>query len=506
MSAAVALAGPPAPPEARTAVSERSAAPGSAESFSQSRSKRRGAATRRVSGRAARARTARRLAYAVPEGSEIAVGQAAWLAALEASPEIALLTERRRSNLFAVAFRVAAGADFDDMTSMPTWEALQADTQLSRATVARSLQLLREIGLLGVVESGSTAEFRPMSLMPIYGDQNRAAVYLLTVPAARPQEPAEAASAPVDDLTEAQASPAVSGRSAGAPAPSHPMPVDNSETPALLPLGEAKELPRRRASASPLRGPDQARDDSGTDHDAPAAVWPLHKTATTRKGQLRAAERLRSEVPALRGSIARWDAEAETYVHDTGSSAAGHAGRELQELSTKHLRSLIREFLRAGWTVADVKYAIDHRPDQSAHTWTTSVHSPAGWLRARLGFWLDEHGRPIASLSARKAADRELAERAAAEHRAAAAEHQADVAAGASFADRCRQLACERWTQLVTTIAAQAGIGINRGGIHRPRAGRFAEAAALVTLAELAGGRDVDDHQLRQVLDQALAS
>lgn len=507
MSAAAVLAAPLAPLEARAAVSGRSGAAGSVKWFSESRSKRRGTATRRVSGRAARARTARRLSYAVPEGSVIAVGQAAWLAALEASPEIALLTERRRSNLLAVAFRVAVGADFDDMTSMPTWEALQRDTQLSRATVARSLQLLRETGLLGLVESGTTAQYRPMALMPIYGDENRAAVYLLTIPAALFEEPSGAASAPAEGLAEAQPSPTADSRPGGVPAPSHPSTVDNFETPALLPLGEAKELPRRRASARPLRGPDQPSDASGTAQSSPAAVWPLHKIATTRRDGLRAAERLRSEVPALRGSVTRWDSEREAYVVDDGSAHRGHAGRERQPLTVRHIRSLLREFLRAGWTIADVLYALDHKPDESTHTWTSTVHSPAGWLRARLSWWLDEHGHPIASLSARKSAARQAAERAAAERRAAAAEHEAELEAGMSFADRCRQLAGETWHQLVAQLADQAGIGINRGGIHRRRTtGRLAEGAALATLAELAGGRDVDDHQLRQVLDQALAS
>lgn len=434
------------------------------------------------------------------------MGQAAWLAALEAVPEIAALTERRRSNLLAVAFRVAAGADFDDMTSMPTWEALQRHTGLSRATVARCLQLLRETGLLGLVESGSTAQYRPMALLPIYGDENRAAVYLLTIPTALLSEPTEAASAAPQDPTGAKASPTAPTSSVGAAA-ARLSPVDEIETPALLPLGEAKELPRRRAYARPLRGPDQPTEVSRTAQTSPAAVWPLHKPAKTRRDRLRAAERLRSEVPALRGSIARWDPEREAYVVDGGSAQHGHAGRERQGLTVRHIRSLLREFLRAGWTIADVLYALDHKPDETAHTWTTTVHTPAGWLRARLSWWLDEHGHPLASLSARKTAARQAAERAAAERRAAAAAHQAELEAGATFADRCRRLAGETWHQLVAHLADQAGIGINRGGIHRRRTtGRLAEGAALATLAELAGGRDVDDHQLRHVLDQALAS
>ncbi|MFC7582529.1 hypothetical protein ACFQYP_00970 [Nonomuraea antimicrobica] len=71
-----------------------------------------------------------------------------------------------------------------------------------------------------------------------------------------------------------------------------------------------------------------------------------------------------------------------------------------------YLRWLLKPFLGAGWTVADVLHALDVRPDGSAWTYTwQSVnelrHIP-GWVRHRLGAWLDEDGQVLPSRSQRE--------------------------------------------------------------------------------------------------------
>src|SRR5659263_675865 len=65
---------------------------------------------------------------------------------------------------------------------------------------------------------------------------------------------------------------------------------------------------------------------------------------------------------------------------------------------------LVRVFLAAGWSVSDLVYALDHAPDGAAHWHTTPVHSPAGWLAARLGWWTDAAGAVRPSPTAQRAA------------------------------------------------------------------------------------------------------
>src|SRR5664280_2715610 len=81
-----------------------------------------------------------------------------------------------------------------------------------------------------------------------------------------------------------------------------------------------------------------------------------------------------------------------------------------RRLSAVQVAALVRVFLAAGWSVSDLVYALDHAPDGAAHWHTAPVHSPAGWLAARLGWWTDAAGavRPshTAQLTAAAAAHR----------------------------------------------------------------------------------------------------
>ena len=80
----------------------------------------------------------------------------------------------------AVAWVVARHADWQSLTSRPTWQRLMDIAGLRRSTVAKYLRLLRDAGLLGLVETGTTPQFRSF-LHRLEG--NRAAVYVLCVPA-----------------------------------------------------------------------------------------------------------------------------------------------------------------------------------------------------------------------------------------------------------------------------------------------------------------------------------
>jgi hypothetical protein len=52
--------------------------------------------------------------------------------------------------------------------------------------------------------------------------------------------------------------------------------------------------------------------------------------------------------------------------------------------------------LRAGWTVADIRHALDHTPSGQPwpYAWrsTRELRNPAGWLLHRMHAWTDSHG------------------------------------------------------------------------------------------------------------------
>jgi hypothetical protein len=67
-----------------------------------------------------------------------------------------------------------------------------------------------------------------------------------------------------------------------------------------------------------------------------------------------------------------------------------------------------RPFAAAGWTAADLLWAIDHPPDdRGQHRLDARVRHPVGWLRWRLAQWLGQDGRPGPSASQIRAAARD---------------------------------------------------------------------------------------------------
>lgn len=365
----------------------------------------------------------RTIAQALPAGARRAVSQGAWLSAVEEHETTAQLRADAHHNLLTVARALAWTADWTTLTTRPTWERLCHVSGLGRRTVARWVAWLRSAGLLGVVESGSTPELRPMALAHLEG--NRAALYVLAAP--------------------------LRGGS-----------VDETGTPSNLTEGESPNASAREATptTSPLRGPGHRAAASGTN-------WGWTRATKRNRDRLGCAQRLQERVPALRG------------------------------LSERHLRHLLRPWLLAGWTAADVLYAIDHTPDGSTHTWTTSVRSPKGWLRHRLDLWTAASGVPLPPLSATYAARAKQSRAEQAAQRRVSAEQRATVAAERSLGDRLRDLAAARWTQLVGTFG--------RGPRRQP--GPMSEALARKAVLAVLGGDQAaaSDAQLVAALDAALA-
>jgi hypothetical protein len=81
--------------------------------------------------------------------------------------------------------------------------------------------------------------------------------------------------------------------------------------------------------------------------------------------------------------------------------------RLLRRISAEHIRHLTRMFFAAGWSGADVLHALDYEPGGRQHGYSAEVHSPAGWIRARLAEWVRNDGTPLLSRGQLTAAARE---------------------------------------------------------------------------------------------------
>lgn len=79
-------------------------------------------------------------------------------------------------------------------------------------------------------------------------------------------------------------------------------------------------------------------------------------------------------------------------------------------------------FAAAGWTLGDLQWAIDHAPDGAQHRYSARIRHGVGWLRHRLGLWLDVDGRPRASIREQRRRARERFRAEAERHRAAMAD------------------------------------------------------------------------------------
>ena len=114
-----------------------------------------------------------------------------------------------------------------------------------------------------------------------------------------------------------------------------------------------------RAGETPLRGSEpEETDEKPQRRTGPATRWHARTTPTSRRDMLLAAETL------------WWDENL-----------------TLRRCTPKLLRHLLRPYFAAGWTIADVRHAMNHMPDGQHHRWTTPPQHPDRWLRWRLGQW-----------------------------------------------------------------------------------------------------------------------
>ncbi|MEV0236828.1 hypothetical protein [Nonomuraea sp. NPDC050786] len=291
------------------------------------------------------------IAASVPRGMRRAGSQKVWLRTLKEHPEVLELRCDGYANLMRVANLIVWAADWDTMCARPTIGRIVEVTGLGKATVKRWVRWLRVRGWLGVVEQGTTCQYRKGTMAGLLDDGlgNRAAVWVLCVPRVSARDRA--------DLHRDQGH----GHAAD-------QPEQISEPP-------SRSLPKRDLDPTRAR---EARRDRSRDHSRISPTWSLHATPRTKRDRLLMCERLRQESPVLRLMTA-W-----------------------------YLRWLLKPFLDAGATAADVLHGLDVREDDSRWTYTWSsvreIRNPAGWVRHRLAAWTGPDGLVLPLPSQRRAA------------------------------------------------------------------------------------------------------
>ncbi len=315
----------------------------------------------------ARERADDTVSAALPKGYLRPATQAQWRASTRDVLDRAPFRADRHATLVAVATALMNWADWDSLTTRPTWAKLiqhcrETTGRGSRATIARALATLIELHLIARVAHGRKGCYAPGDTST---NSNEAALYVLIVPSHLRQVPARA--------EERHPSSALRV-------------VDANETPPQTGLVSEAHPVRARGhhQSEPLRGAPTNLAAQAPPHPRPASdrnvpVWPGSATTGTDGARLSAAAELQRRLPVLR------------------------------QISTRDVRACLREYFLAGWTVQDVHHALDWMPDGTRwpHDGANGIGPTGvrGWLAHRLAPWTTE-GTPRMSFSQRAEADR----------------------------------------------------------------------------------------------------
>lgn len=374
---------------------------------------------------------------AIPRGSVRAVHPTQTERALELDQRFALFNANRQASIRAVLKALVMATDMSTMTARPGHAFLERHSGVLDRSLRRQLQTLRRLGLLGDVAPGRSAEHAAPG--PDGERINEAAVYVLCVPADFAAAEADGGVDPDGWNASQPADPrAFLAERAEAAEPAPDRGVDNP--------GEKVGLPSR-FNGGPLKHemrPTHARDENGGDFSFDDGVdpsrlrrtvefWPPGQAARTKAERVRAGEQLRVVAPVLR------------------------------VLSGRDVASICRPFLKRGWTVSDVLYAIDHGPDRIHDMLPLALGEPParvrGWLRHRLEFWRADDGTILPSKSERDAAE----------------------------AEAVRRDQVQAWAELVASRAERAAIVASPGWAKGAAAARAVAAEGKKRAAELVG-------------------
>ena len=358
----------------------------------------------------ARETSDRTVAAVLPEGYVRPATQLQWRTVMRDVLDVAPLRTDRHATLVAVATALMSWADWDSLTTRPTWAKLieycqHATGRGSRATIARAIATLIKLKLIARVAHGRKGCYAPGDPT---NNPNEAAVYVLLVPGQLRAVPRDAA---VHTSQDASA-------------------VDGNETPPVSRSVSFAHPARARGDlrSEPLRGPQfdvaaQAPPTPPVAVDRHVELWPGSATPGTDGARLSAAAELQRRLPVLR------------------------------QISTRDVRSCLREFFLAGWTVQDVHHALDWRPDGTRwpHDGANGIgpNGVRGWLRYRLAPWTSD-GTPRRSFGQRAAAGRaeQLARQRAERERAEAARAETASTPPAIVAAVRDHLRHVRWHQV----------------------------------------------------------
>lgn len=302
------------------------------------------------------------VALAIPAGSARAAhGDQVMAHLLRELSNRCMRADGRRARV-AVLSCLIARADYPSMTTRPGWEALAEAAGCTSRSVARILAQLEAWGLLGRVAGGRQARYATAG--PDGERINEAAVYVLCVPS--PLAVVRNAADGAVDINVIP--PAVGG--------THLLKEELTHTRA-----------REKASldAAPPRLTQLAAASGGDSHRTPyrpETSWPNNRTTKTPIQRLVAATELRHQIPAFR------------------------------VMSPKDLRHSISDFLKAGWTIVDIRQALDWTPNgvRWPHSGTPDTANLnrrqacaqlRGWIAYRLGAWRTSSGEPRYSPSQR---------------------------------------------------------------------------------------------------------
>ena len=285
----------------------------------------------------------------VPAGSQRVAALDEAIPALEAVPAFDQLGPRRRQLMRRLMAALVATADVRSMTSRPGHARLEAMVGRKSSTVSAAIRWLREQGVLGLVAGGRSARYAAPG--PDGKRINEAAVYVLcktvALQVARLMRRSQSSGGAITDQQ-------VRVRRFIDVA----LGVERSWTPTSL-----EDTP------VVLEQTTHARERPQTE------LWPVHASVRTRRQQLAAARALQDRVLSLR------------------------------VLSARDVRSLVRGFFEAGWTVADVLHGLEHAPAGAHHLDSLGVGQDTsrvrGHVRWRLGHWLEADGQVSTSISQR---------------------------------------------------------------------------------------------------------
>ena len=100
-----------------------------------------------------------------------------------------------------------------------------------------------------------------------------------------------------------------------------------------------------------------------------------------------------------------------THPGAAARAAAAAVARAVRHAAGKPISDwwcarLAAPFVAAGYSAADLTWAIEHEYGGAPHRFTARIRHPAGWIRKRLAGHRDERGRPLPSISQQRAVTR----------------------------------------------------------------------------------------------------